>query len=472
MKFEFIRARALSAPTAIRALAGVFARRPADEPMNARIGAAIAAFAVMTFAGCSGPFRSDLTPASGALLTPSLAPPGTGPLQSLRSQLAFGQYRSPRISKNLATETVLHSFGSGSDGASPLARLIDANGTLYSTTEYGGGTGCSGTCGTVFKITTSGAEKVLYSFAGGTDGAFPNAALANMGGTLYGTTPQGAGAGCMLHLGCGSVFKITKGTESVLHSFGGAGDGAVPYAGLTDLNGTLYGTTEFGGASGFGSVFTITAAGAEMVLYSFAGAPDGAYPVAGLTNVGGTLYGTTTNGGSTGCPASGGCGTVFAITQAGAYTPLHSFSGGTDGANPWGGLTNVSGTLYGTTRSGGADNLGTVFKITKAGKETVLHSFGSATDGAEPLAGMINVNGTLYGTTYQGAGTGCSGTGCGTVFKITTAGAETVIYSFAGGTDGAFPVAGLTYMNGTLYGTTSAGGTHGQGGTVYSLSGF
>ena len=374
--------------------------------------------------------------------------------------------------------SVLYSFKDGKYGRDPHAGpLIKVKDKLYGTTVYGGGP-CHARCfgGTVFAITTSGGETVLHSFEVGsevyTDGKNPRAGLIDVTGTLYGTTVHGGGASCY----CGTVFKVTlSGSETVLHSFSGEPDGFSPDAGLLDVNGTLYGTTYYGGANGDGTVFAITTSGTETVLHSFAGKPDGAHPYAGLINVNGTLYGTTTSGGAN-CNWSGGCGTVFAITTSGAETVLYSFKGGLgDGRYPTqAGLLDVNGTLYGTTYRGGKHHYGTAFAITTSGKENVLHSFGGLGDGAFPYGGLLDVNGTLYGTTSNGGAGSClrysNVHGCGTVFKTTISGKETVLYSFKGGSgDGKFPHAGLINVDGTLYGTTTAGGAK-EAGTVFSLS--
>jgi uncharacterized repeat protein (TIGR03803 family) len=315
------------------------------------------------------------------------------------------------------------------------------------------------------------AYRVLFSFKG-KNGVFPMAGLLDVNGTLDGTTLIG-GAKC-LPRGCGTVFAITtSGKETVLYSFGGSGDGKNPYAGLINVKGTLYGTTYYGGANGDGTVFAITTSGTETMLYSFDG-KTGANPDAGLINVKGTIYGTTENGGTTYCSSSFDCGTVFAITRSGKETVLHNFGGSGDGTYPEAGLINVKGTFYGTTMGGGANcsasyGCGTVFAITPSGTETVLHSFGGSRDGSYPRAGLINVKGTLYGTTFIGGANGS-----GTVFSITPSGKETVLHSFAGGTDGEQPLAGLLNFKGTLYGTTQYGGANCNGstgcGTVFSLS--
>jgi uncharacterized repeat protein (TIGR03803 family) len=364
------------------------------------------------------------------------------------------------------TEEVLWSFkGYPHDGAHPEVSLVNVHGTLYGTTFEGG----EKKSGTVFAVTPSGTETVLYSFKGSGDGSYPSASLLNVKGTLYGTTRNGGSSACLLGTffhGCGTVFAVSlSGEETVLHSFGGKPDGAFPVAGLINVNGTLYGTTESGGADGHGTVFAITTSGAETVLHSFGGqAGDGASPHAGLINVKGTLYGTTESGGAD------GYGTVFAITTNGAETVLHSFGGKPDdGAYPVAGLLNVKGTLYGTTEKGGAHcrptrGCGTVFAVTTSGKETVLYSFKGSGDGRNPIGGLISVDGMLYGTTRRGPNRRG-----GTVFAITASGKKTVLHSFGGLGDGSNPDASLLDITGTLYGVTNKGGAN-YVGTVFSLS--
>ncbi len=365
------------------------------------------------------------------------------------------------------TYGVLHSFGGMGDGENPYAGLLNVNGTLYGTTAYGGANGD----GTAFSITSFGAtpfgtETVLHSFKGGSgDGEYPFAGLINVKGTFYGTTSEG-GANCSPSGGCGTVFAMTpSGTETVLHSFGGSGDGNGPLAGLINVKSTLYGTTMEGGANGDGTVFSITPSGTETVLHSFRGSGDGEFPLAGLVNVKGTLYGTTVYGGAN------NDGTVFSITPSGTEDVLYSFKGAPDGQRPYAGLINVKGTLYGTTHLGGANcspsgGCGTVFAITASGTETVLYSFkGGSGDGEYPYAGLINVKSTLYGTTIEGGAAGV-----GTVFSTTPSGTETVLHSFGGSGDGEYPYyGGLINVKGTLYGTTYYGGTHGDG-TVFSIT--
>ena len=257
------------------------------------------------------------------------------------------------------TESVLYSFGGGGpDGASPWAGLIAAHGKLYGTTLSGG----SG-FGTVFALSTSGTESVLYKFENTPDGSHPDAPLINVKGTLYGTTAQGGGGSCGPS-GCGTIFEMSKsGAERLLYTFKGSPDGANPgLGGLIFVHGALYGTTESGGANNAGSVFKITPSGEESIVYSFKGAPDGAQPDAGLLDVRGVLYGTTTEGGS-GCAPSNGCGTIFRVSRSGKERVLYRFQGEPDGSYPETQLTKVNGMFYGTTSSGGASGKGTVFRI-------------------------------------------------------------------------------------------------------------
>jgi uncharacterized repeat protein (TIGR03803 family) len=338
-----------------------------------------------------------------------------------------------------STFRTLHIFVSTPDGANPAGNLLDVGGTFYGTTRVGG----TNNWGTVFRITSSGKESVLDSFIGG-DGGNPLAGLIDVNGTLYGTTFNG-GASSL-----GTVFAITPaGKERVLHSFGSGSDGLAPQAGLVDVDGVLYGTTTGGGGtSGAGTVFSITPSGTETVLHNFSEhSSDGYNPTAALVDLNGTLYGTTEFGGIT------NGGTVFAITPSGSESVLYNFRGYhySDGAFPLAGLVNDNGVLYGTTEIGGAycsknsSGCGTVFKITTSGAESVLHSFKAEADGIAPVAGLIDVKGALYGTASY------------TAFKLTTSGKLTVLHTFSG-PDGGLPVADLTEVGGTLYGTAFYGG--------------
>jgi uncharacterized repeat protein (TIGR03803 family) len=361
----------------------------------------------------------------------------------------------------------------GSDGALPYAGLIqDSKGNLYGTTQYGG----AYNYGTVFTLSKSGQETVLYNFCSLSncrDGAYPNTALTqDAEGNLYATTYSGGGTGCG-GAGCGVVFKLSKaGRESVLHSFcsrSTCGDGANPQGGvIRDAQGNFYGTTIYGGAYGHGTVFKLSNTGKEIVLHSFcskSGCPDGSGPVAKLLlGANGNLYGTSGGGGLS------GWGAVFKLYKSGKFfTLLYSFTNTPDGAQPDAGvIQDANGNIYGTTTGGGAYKYGTVFKLSKTGRETVLHSFTSVADGAAPNGAVIrDVQGNLYGTTTFGG----AYTYYGTVFKLSKTGHKTTLHSFTGGTDGALPYAELIQdSEGNLYGTTSDDGVSGYYGTVFKLT--
>lgn len=322
-------------------------------------------------------------------------------------------------------ERVLYSFEGGSDGVYPEGALIRVNGELYGTTANGG----ANNDGTVFEVSTSSKESVLFSFAGGKDGAHPPAGVITMNGTLYGTTTFGGKGSCTS--GCGTVFEVsTSGEEHVLYRFKGRADGAYPQGGLIAVNGLLYGTTGFGGANNFGTVFDVSTSGKESALYSFKGGKDGVEPTAALVATNGTLYGTASEGG-TGCSSSSGpsgCGIVFAVSaSSGTERVLYRFKGGKDGIEPLAALVAMNGMLYGTTRYGGEPSdcvgvgkgCGTIFEMSTSGKENVLYRFTNTTDGAFPLAGLVAKGGVLYGTANS-AGGGCGGyDGCGTIFELT-----------------------------------------------------
>jgi uncharacterized repeat protein (TIGR03803 family) len=359
------------------------------------------------------------------------------------------------------TESVLYNFCSQtycSDGAAPVGGLVmDKKGNLYGTTQQGG----ANRLGTVFKLNSSGVETVLHSFNGTTDGFYPyDTLILDKKGNLYGTAfYSGANQG-------GTVFEVSpSGVETVLYNFPAFdGDGSDPYSGLImDKEGNLHGTTEFGGAYIEGTVFELSANGTETALYSFnsGNGTDGLYPYGTpIMDAQGNLYGTTSGGGAY------TYGTVFKVNPTGVETVLHSFNfDGTDGVWPYAGLVrDKKGNLYGTTSGGGAYNGGTVFKLSKKGIETVLYRFNphNGTDGNTPNGPLVmDKSGNLYGTTANGGN--CYN--CGTVFMVTPTGTETILHSFTqNGSDGYQPSAGLVMDKaGNLYGTTEYGGTQGQG---------
>ncbi len=368
------------------------------------------------------------------------------------------------------TLTVLHSFTGNADGAFPYGGVVlDHAGNLYGTTATGG----RQKHGTIYQIDSSGNFATLHQFDMH-DGCESMASLLlDDAGNLYGTTYL-CGSSTV-----GTVFELQKFGEEfgklvALHEFSGDTDVSEPRAGLVrDKTGDLYGTGSFWGSSSNGGVFKVDdKTGNETVLYDFGPPPDGAAPSDSLIlDVLGNLYGTTTLGG----PASGfGYGTVFKLDPSGAETMLWDFTGGSDGANPIGGLIlDRHGNFYGTSSAGGLGfsnaGYGTLFKLDPSGNLTVLHVFGSFFgDAATPAASLAaDSDGNLYGTSQAG------GTwGNGSVFELDKAGNYTVPYSFTGGADGQSPFDRLTIdAAGNLYGTTAMGGDAlCECGTVFRLS--
>lgn len=307
--------------------------------------------------------------------------------------------------------------------------------------------------------------RTLHSFRG-SDGDFPQASLIAIGSKLYGTTNGGGVSGA------GTIFSINLNGSGFtpVYSFGGSlGEG--PTAGLTFDGSKLYGTTWRGGAEGTGTIFSINPDGSDFqTLHAFR-APDGSGPYAGLTSVGSKLYGTTTDGGAT------QAGTIYSLNSDGTgFYTLHSFNV-SDGAGPYTALTAVGSKLYGTTKGGGIYSKGTIFSINQDGSDfQSLHSFN---DWEQPSS-LIAVGSRLYGTTINsGNKTENHPFGLGTVFSIGQDGLgfET-LFSF-NGHDGAFPQASLTLVDSRLYGTTTRGGREfnnslgnsGIGtGTIFSIS--
>ena len=259
------------------------------------------------------------------------------------------------------------------------------------------------------------------------------------------------------------LFEITSaGVFNLLHSFNSVtSDGSTPLTLILGGDGNLYGTTNRGGANGAGTIFEYTPGGVFSLLYNFTNYPT---PNSLLRGSDGNLYGTTNTGGSY------GNGAVFRLSPTSVFTTLHSFSTRTnndndDGANPPAAclLEDANGNFYGVTNLGGAKNDGTIYKLTPTGVFTTLYSFnGTTTDGSNPTTLLIGSDGNFYGTT-----TGSGFSGDGTVFKLTAAGAESIVYSLtaAGAPDGLAEAS-----DGTFYGTTNYGG-NGNTSTVFQLSG-
>ena len=381
---------------------------------------------------------------------------------------------------------ILHNFTPPRAGERPNSGLAeDSAGNLYGTAAGGGRFGW----GIVFRLGPPGPAgrtyAVIYDFRGQPDAGVPDSApVIDASGQLYGTAGAGGGAGL------GAVWRLTPPasgrhwTESVLHSFAGPTasppDGATPQDTLLlGPDGTVYGTTAFGGAANMGTVFSLTPplpgqAWAETVLHDFAGGPtDGAIPIAGLyRDPAGRLAGTTYSGG---IGPNGGNGTIFRLSPGPGKTwtqdVTYTFSGGpTDGAMPASQpIADASGTLYGTTSAGGTQGGGTVWTLAPDGTETIIANLGGGR-GAQCFAGLVaDAAGNLFGTAYAGGANHK-----GTVFELTDdpkrGWLETVLWSFQGVPDGANPFATLVRKsNGALFGTTFKGGPAGVG-TVFEVT--
>lgn len=319
----------------------------------------------------------------------------------------------------------------------------------------------------VFASSALAAERVIYAFRGGSDGIGSNALVADGAGNLFGTTFNGGGSS-----GAGTVYELSPPaqlggawTETILYRFSYAalGNGIGPLAGLVmDASGNLYGTTWLGGPQGAGVAFELSppsitgGSWTYSLLYGFGGAGLSSPEARMVLDKAGNLYGTTASGGTGGC--AGGCGGVFKLAppsqQGGSWTQtvLFNFSGTFEsGGGTSAGLTmDPHGALYGTTFRGSGSSSGTVFRLTppKTGTRwthTVLYAFAGLTDGSDPEAEVVfDKNGNLYGTTSNGGsgGANCFGSPCGTIFQLTSTSSgpwrHTVLYSFNGGDDGGF----------------------------------
>ncbi len=330
--------------------------------------------------------------------------------------------------------------------------ILGTDGNLYGTTLVGGTTDL----GAVFKIDLNGTVTLLHSFSGNGDGGQPSTALVQAAdGNFYG------GTGLLRYGGTASgnvLFTITPaGTFTALHVLDVTSEGQLPSTLIQATDGNLYGTTQFGGSADLGTVFKMTPAGALTTLHVFTGGADGAGSVASLVQAtDGNFYGTTAWGGAW------GFGTVFKMTPAGVVTILHAFAGGSDGSFPNAPvIQGRDGNLYGTTTRGGARDSGTVFKTSLTGSAfTVLHSFTpSSGDGAVPSAPLLQTpDGAFYGTTTYGGPSGM-----GTIFKMTPTGTAIILHGF-NKMDGARPFGGLVRTpDGNFFGTTYDGGPSGMG---------
>jgi uncharacterized repeat protein (TIGR03803 family) len=379
---------------------------------------------------------------------------------------------------------VLHAFAGGAtDGGSPVSNLLlDKNGNLFGTTGLGGLiTDCyTDGCGTAFELSPRNGrwkESVLYDFSPTSNGEFPNPSgtlVFDSKGNVYGTQSNGGDPSCQ----CGVVYQLTRSggiwTENVLHTFsGGTSDGFYPYWGLVrDAVGNLYGATENGGSYGYGTIFELTSNAdgtwTYNLIYEFgtAGIYDAQNPYGPLMiDSSGNLYGTTVSGGTF------GYGSVFKLSPSGGtWTDTVLFNFTLDYGsypNPVGVVMDASGNLYGTTTQDGTYAVGTIYKLTPSGagfwNRTILHTFTGSTDGAYPYGGLaIDKSGVLYGTADSGGSFGY-----GNVYKLAFTNGkwnQTILHAFTKGNDGANPFAGVILDQlGNVYGAAGNGGAYGFG---------
>ena len=368
-----------------------------------------------------------------------------------------GTYGSGTIFKmsSSGTVSIVRHLNSITDGSAPTGELIKGfDGNFYGLTSGGG----TNTYGTIFKMSSTGTYTVLRHLSYATDGTNPRGHLVQgKDSAFYGIT-YGGGS-----FGYGTIFKITTaGVFTVLRHMNRPTDGGQSYSSLVEgKDGNLYGITYAGGTLDYGTIFKITKAGVFTVLKNLNATTDGSYPQGDLMQAtDGNLYGSCYTGGTF------GNGTIFKITTAGVLTVLRHLAATADGGNPYGVLyQNSDGVLYGLNRSGGAFTSGTAFKITTAGAFTVLHSFIPATEGSYPNGGFVKGNdGNLYAVA-----SGDGAYGGGTAFRMTTAGAVTVLAHFNGAKFGNTPAESLVKgKDSAYYGTNSTGGAYGHG-TIFKI---
>ncbi len=365
-----------------------------------------------------------------------------------------------RTTAEAQTISVLYNFGAhngdpvGPQWSGTIAQGRDGN--LYTTVTQGGAG-----YGSVISITPSGTFNIVHNFNGSNEGLSPTSGLTlGLDGNFYGTT-----CGCGFALG--TIFKVTTGGSlTTMYTFTNGLDGSNPLAPpIQGLDGNFYGTASNGnqGQGFFGSVYKITPSGTFTTLKSL-DFTSGGFPQDPLVQgSNGYFYGTNEGG----TPSNNGG--IFRISSTGKFTSLFSFDG-THGHNPFAPLIQATdGNFYGTVKLGGTSNLGTIFRMSAAGKITVLYNFAGTGDGTEPVGGLVQASdGNLYGTTSMADGSA----GCGTIFRITTKGVFSTVFTFpSDGSKGCNPLVTLTqHTNGILYGDTFTGGTgNNNHGVFFSL---
>lgn len=338
----------------------------------------------------------------------------------------------------------LHSFD-WTDGAYPSTPLVKGpDGRLYSVTGDGG----INITGSIFSVGRSGDFKLLYLFTGGADGA-QGSSMWTHRGVIYGTTTMGGTNGA------GTAFTVDPaGDLTTIHQCDGDCD--QPGGPVVVSHGNFIGTSSFGGA--WGSIYQLSPSGSMQVLYAFHNGSDEAEPNGAMLASDGNFYGTTMGW-------IGQNGTIWKLTPDGTFSTLYTFTGGADGGEPrCPPVEAPDGNLYGTASQGGVNGNGVIYQLTPAGQFSVVYTFSGGTDGASPVAALIvGKDGALYGSTYR-LGSG----GAGTIFKFTTGGQLTTIYSFSGSDGGYVEAPLLETKAGTFFGVASGGGEYSDG-TVFKL---
>lgn len=368
-----------------------------------------------------------------------------------------------------ATYQTLYTFTGGTDGDHPQSGLaMDADGNLYGTAPHGGADGL----GTLFKLAPGGDFTLLHTFKGGRDGAVPTAAALTLDahGTIYGMTEQGG------RVNGGTAYRFKNGRMTVLHAFGIGNDGYLPRAGLLPQpDGSFVGVTVAGGGSGCesfrgcGTIFRLASDGTVSVLHAFAGGDgDGSGPTGTpVRDRAGNLYGTTVEGGH------GDKGALYKLAPDGSESVLYFFN--TAASYPYQGLTiDKHGSVYGSVQMSNNTSAGSIFKLDAKGRESTMYKLVNGPGYGTGLPGMVrDPAGNLYGTLSVGGGNQTGDChfagGCGALFLLAPDKTMTVLHGF-GGTDGQYPEGGVIRdAAGNFYGTTMWGGAAGHG-TIFKIT--